>query len=89
METNLRGESLEDGEVGADNSSDAAVPLGLIDESAALGLPPIQQHQLKKTLQDEIVAKETARKRQQEVEEAITAKRVKASETVRGHGAGR
>ncbi|KAK7476410.1 hypothetical protein BaRGS_00032335 [Batillaria attramentaria] len=100
-ETNLRGESLEDGEVGADNSSDAAdaeafdvekiieypgftvpVPLGLIDESAALGLPPIQQHQLKKTLQDEIVAKETARKRQQEVEEAITAKRVKASETV-------
>ena len=33
------------------------VPLGFIDESDSIGMPPIQQHQLKKTLMEDMVAK--------------------------------
>ncbi|PVD31346.1 hypothetical protein C0Q70_06758 [Pomacea canaliculata] len=95
-ETDLRGESLEDGEVGEPSSDyggtdtydiqkiieypgfTVPVPLGFVDDSVINGMPPIQQHQLKKTLMEDTISKQhAAKKRSLEDEEAEKKKRIK------------
>ncbi|KAL8610896.1 hypothetical protein ACOMHN_056751 [Nucella lapillus] len=94
-ETNLRGESLEDGEYNEQASTSelfdvskiieypgftVSVPMGFMDESETQGLPPIQQHQLKKTLMDDVAQKEAAKKRSLEDEETKKVKKIKTDD---------
>ncbi|ESO96212.1 hypothetical protein LOTGIDRAFT_239373 [Lottia gigantea] len=90
-ETNLKGETLEDGELNADREKEEDVELEKIieypgftvppaeevhDDHERLNMPPLQPHQLKLTLERHVSVKEEFKKRKAEEEAEMEKKRI-------------
>ncbi|KAK6186863.1 hypothetical protein SNE40_006128 [Patella caerulea] len=91
-ETNLKGETLEDGEINAEGTEDPQVevdkiieypgftvplPDGVVDDCHLFNMPPLQRHQLKNTLERQVSVQEDMKKRKAEEEEEVERKRIR------------